>query len=86
MAGYNNKSGHLRPASILIARSKPFLCTIFASCISTLGWAQSQASDMDNFYTPLHYRKMCIDTKLSFINAALSYDFERLNQFSEKSS
>lgn len=50
MTGYNNnKRGHLRPALILPARSKPFIFTILASCISASGWAQSQASDMDNW-------------------------------------
>ena len=50
MAGYyNTKCGCMKPASIPLAGSKPLLCTILASFISAPGWAQSQASDMDNW-------------------------------------
>jgi hemolysin activation/secretion protein len=50
MAGYDNKKcGGTPPASIPLAGSKPLLCTILASFISAPGWAQSQASDMDNW-------------------------------------
>lgn len=50
MAGYyNTKCGCMTPASIPLAGSKPLLCTILASFISAPGWAQSQASDMDNW-------------------------------------